>query len=60
MLRVHFEYFGRNMSDDIEAADAVMLAKNGFWISNGLTLTNGTDRVYFIPPSRIIAIERLR
>lgn len=32
--------------------------KEGFWITEGLKLTKGTDGTYWIPPSQIISIEK--
>jgi|AntRauTorcE11897_2_1112592.scaffolds.fasta_scaffold00046_118 hypothetical protein len=60
-FRVHFEYFGRNISDDIELGAIGHMIQHGFWITNDLTVTNSADKmVYHIPPSRIIAIEKLQ
>ena len=62
--QVHFQYFDRRIGCVIEANVNApqQLSANGFWINNNLemTTTSKGDQVYFIPPSRIIAIEKLR
>ena len=62
--QVHFMYFDRQIACVIEAHFHVVreIAKDGFWINNMLQMTHEVtdDQAYYIPPSRVIAIEALR
>jgi len=61
MFRVHFEYFGRNIADDVDPRKfSIPELSRGFWINGNLQLTTASDHVYFIPPGKIIAVERIQ
>lgn len=60
MYRVHFEYFKSNKSNDVDPSKfPIRELIHGFWINTNLELTKASDNVYFIPPSKIIAIEKI-
>lgn len=61
---VHFYYFNRQIACNIESNDDDIITniRSGFWIDNNLQIADrkSSDRCYWIPPCRLIAIESLR
>jgi hypothetical protein len=39
--------------------DGVFAFKDGFWITEDLAFTKGHDAKYWIPPSRILYVEKV-
>lgn len=40
--------------------DGIHAFTNGFWINEELKFTKGSDNLYWIPPSQILYIEKIR
>lgn len=51
-------YLGRGEAHTVIGEDGLHAFTKGFWLTENLKLTKGSDCVYWIPPSQILFIER--
>ena len=46
-------------AQSVESTEGIGAFKDGFWINDALEYTKGSDCKYWVPPGRILVIQKL-
>lgn len=55
-----YDFYLQSGYCEVESTEGIRAFKDGFWINSDLKLTKGMDSKYWIPPSQIKLITKMK